>query len=148
MFIFRKRKLQKGASALPVILLVSGIIMEVVIAGLVVAQLLSNSLLAEQLSTEALNVARSGAQDAVNRVMSYMDCPDDTYCPAAYEVTVDNRTACVSISESNGIMTIRSQSNILTREKTVEALVSVKVDEAAVTVQSFKEIESPGNLCN
>jgi len=142
MFNLRKQS-KKGASALPVILLVSGIIMEVVIAGLVVAQLLSNSLLAEQLATEALNVARSGAQDAVNRITSYMDCPDATYCPATYEVSVGSRTACVNISESGGLMTVYSQSSILTREKTVEAIVSVQTDEASVTVQSFKEVESP-----
>jgi len=142
--MFKLNKIKKGVSALPTILLVSGIIMEVVIAGLVVSQLFSNSLLSEQLATEALEVAKSGAQDAVNRVTSYINCPDAVYCPSTYTVTVGSRSACVNIgSISSEIMTIYSKGTAFTREKTVEAVLGISTSEAAVTVHSFKEIETP-----
>jgi len=144
-FNFSKEDLEKGASALPVVLLISGIIMEVVVSGLIVAQLLSGSLLSEQLATEALNIARSGAQDGVNRVLSYMDCPNPVYCPAAYQVTIGSRYACVNISVSGDLITILSQSSVLTREKTVEVVLGVSEAEGRATVQSFKEIESPAS---
>ena len=138
------KKSSKGASALPVILLVSGIIMEVVVAGLVVAQLFSSSLLSQQFATEALAVAKTGAQDAVNRVTSYVDCPDATYCPSTYTVTVGGRSACVNIGEiASNEMTIHSQSTVLTRQKTVEAVLIIDTSNAQVTVKTFKEVEEP-----
>src|SRR3989344_3732313 len=84
----------KGISALPTVLLISGIIFEVVVAGLAVARLSSRGLLGEQLSVEALKAAESGAHDAISRVNDYINCPDSvTYndpnakCPSLYEYT-------------------------------------------------------------
>src|SRR3990167_7174152 len=85
---------KQGISALPTILLLSGIILEVVIAGLTVAYFFNRSLLSEQLSTEALKAAESGAHDAISRVNDFINCPDSqTYndpnakCPSLYEYT-------------------------------------------------------------
>ena len=88
----------KGLSALPTILLISGIILEVVIAGLSVSQSFNKSVMSEKLSIEALKIAESGAQDAIMRVNDYMDCPSE-YCPSLYSLTVGSGEACVSIGE-------------------------------------------------
>lgn len=163
-----KRNRVSGISALPVILLLSGIILEVVVAGLAVAQFFSKSLLSEQLSIEALRAAESGAHDAISRVNDYINCPDYTstapddinndshYCPSLYQLIVNedlpDRVACVSIGEiSNNQMTIYSMGSAFTRHKTVEVVLGITTTTATVGVQSFKEIETPGSLstnCN
>src|SRR3989344_4776124 len=91
----------RGVSALPTILLLAGIILEVVVAGLAVAQLSNRGLLSEQLSIEALRAAESGAHDAISRVNDYIDCPDyastgpsdvnnaNWKCPSLYTLTVN-----------------------------------------------------------
>ncbi|MDP3953561.1 MAG: hypothetical protein Q8P99_01955 [bacterium] len=145
----------KGISALPMILLISGIILEVVVAGLVVSQLFSQSILSEQLSVEALKAAESGAQDAIIRVTDYLaDCPDsatynDTaaYCPSLYSLSVGDRETCVSIGNiASGQMTIYSRGQAFTREKTIQAVLGVSVSEAKVEVQSFKEVATPDTI--
>jgi len=138
----------KGMSALPVILLISGIILELVIAGVIISQLSGQSLFSEQLSVEALAVAEAGAQDAIIRVTDYLsECPDATYCPSLYALTVGSREACVSIgSISGGQMTIYSRGQAFNREKTVEAVLGVSVSDAKVEVQSFKEIATPAGV--
>lgn len=149
---FRK---DKGISALPVILLISGIILEVVVAGLVVSQLFSQSLVSEQLSVEALKAAESGAHDAIIRVNDFLaDCPDSAtyndasaYCPSLYSLTVGGRNACVSIGAvTNGTITIYSRGQAFTREKTIKAVLGVSVSDAKVEVQSFAEVVTPANV--
>ena len=140
------RKL-KGASALPSMLLISGIILEVVIAGLVVSQLFSKGLLGERLSLEALKAAESGAYDAILRVRSYINCPDATYCPSLYTISVGERSACVSIgSISDGQMTINSRGSAFTRQKTLQAVLDISTSDARVDVQLFREVETPSGI--
>ena len=156
-----KRNRASGISALPTILLLSGIILEVVVAGLAVAQFFNQSLLSEQLSIKALRVAESGAHDAISRVNDYILCPDYTstgpgdennasyYCPSLYEFAVsdDLPDVCVSIGEvSNNQMTIYSRGRALTRYKTIEVVLGITTTTATVGVQSFKEIETPSSL--
>ena len=145
----------KGVSALPTVLLLSAIILEVVVGGLAIAHFLSNSLLSEQLSIEALKAAESGAHDAISRINDYINCPDSgTYndasakCPSLYKFTVNgDRTVCVSIGTiSGGEMTIRSRGSAFTRRKTIEAVLGVATTTATVEVQSFKEIETPAGI--
>lgn len=134
----------RGASALPVVLLISGIILEVVVAGLAVAQFFSNSSAAEQLSIGALEAAESGASDAILRVTSYINCPDTDYCPSSYSLSVGTYSACVNIgSISGGEMTIHSKGIAFTRERTIEAVLEVSTSTARVNVNSFKEVETP-----
>ena len=150
----------KGISALPTVLLISGIILEVVVAGLAVARLSSRGLLGEQLSVEALKAAESGAHDAISRVNDYINCPDsvtyndpDAKCPSLYSFIVNedlpDRIACVSIGTiSGGQMTVRSRGSALTRRKTVEVVLGIATTTATVEVQSFKEIEIPLGVFN
>ena len=153
---------KQGISALPTILLLSGIILEVVIAGLTVAYFFNRSLLSEQLSTEALKAAESGAHDAISRVNDFINCPDSqTYnasssCPSLYKYTFidsseadQDRIACVSIgSITGGKMTIYSRGTAFTRNKTIETILGIATTTATVDVQSFKEIETPTGVFN
>lgn len=132
---------------MPTILLLSGIILEVVLAGLAVSQLFSSSILNEQLSIQALKAAESGAHDAIIRINDYINCPNATYCPSTYTLIIGNHSACVNIgSIVSGQMTIRSKGTAFTREKTIKVVLGIITNEAKVEVQSFKEIENPGDF--
>ena len=65
---------QSGAVTLPVILLISGTVMELAIAGVVISALLSNTVFSSRLSAEALAAARAGAQDAIIKIIRYKNC--------------------------------------------------------------------------
>ncbi len=138
-----------GFSALPTILLLSGIILEVVVAGLTVGQLFSQSAMGERLSTEALKAAESGAHDAISRVRDYINCPDPTYCPSLYEFVVNedlsNRVACVSIATVSGGIEIFSRGRASNRYVTIEVQLAVSTTPPSVEVQSFKEVETPSD---
>ena len=59
-----------GQIALPFILLVGGLIVEIVIAGLLVSFFVSASALGERLSVRALAAANAGIDDAIVRISS------------------------------------------------------------------------------
>ncbi len=60
--------MSRGQIALPFILLVSGIIIEVAIAGTFIAYFLSNSGLGDRLAVRADAAARAGIDDAIQRI--------------------------------------------------------------------------------
>ncbi len=151
----------QGVSALPTILLLSGIILEVVVGGLAVAHFFSRSLLSEQLSAKALKVAEAGAHDAISRINDYINCPDYTstsandaansskWCPSLYKFVVDSDLpdACVSIGAiTGGKMTIYSRGSAFLRYKTIKVILGITTTEARVEVQSFKEVATPNGV--
>lgn len=153
--MMNSKRYTRGISALPIVLLLSGIILEVAVAGLAVSHFFNKSLSSEQLSIEASKAAESGAHDAISRVNDYINCPDSvTYndanakCPSLYKFTVNgDRTACVSIGAiSGGQMTVLSRGSAFTRHKTAEVVLGVGTTTATVEVRSFKEVETPGGV--
>ena len=157
------KKREQGISALPTILMLSGIILEVVVAGLVVAYFFNRSLLSEQLSVEAMKAAESGAHDAISRINDYINCPDSTTyndtaakCPDVYEYFFidssepsQDRIACVAIGNiTGGKITIYSRGTAFTRNKTIEVILGIATTTATVEVQSFKEVEIPLGVFN
>lgn len=154
---------RQGISALPTILMLSSIILEIVVAGLIVSYFFNRSLLSEQLSVEAMKAAESGAHDAISRVNDYINCPDSgTYndsaakCPSLYKYFVvdaaepsHDRVACVSIGAiTGGKMTIYSRGTAFTRNKTIMVVLDVATTTATVEVQSSKEVETPLGVFN
>ncbi|MBI2011080.1 MAG: hypothetical protein HYS89_02560 [Candidatus Colwellbacteria bacterium] len=130
----------KGVSALPVILLVSMIILELAIAVALTASSLSNTFYGERMASEALSAARAGAEDAIIRVIRYKNCPT-TGCPASYTVTVGSRTADVTIaSDGSGHITINSTGAAFTRKKKVQVILGVNSSTGEVKLQSFAEV--------
>lgn len=142
-YIFAKR----GASALAVVLIMTAIVLEVTVASLVVSDLLSSTMGTEQASLEALEIAKSGAEDAIVRVNRYIDCPDTVYCPSSYSLTVGSGEVCVNITGDameNEQLVIYSRGTIQNSQKFVEAIISVVPADAFVKVRSLKEVENPG----
>ena len=139
-------RVRKGVSALPIALLISSVVVEVGLAALVTTKLFNSSVLSEQLGAEALTAAETGVYDAVLRVSRYVNCPSSQggYCPNTYSVTVGSRSACVNIGAiTDGQMTIYSKGSAFTREKVVEAVLSISSVDGKVEVQSLKEVEVP-----
>jgi len=64
-----KKTGKRGVAALPTILMLSGIVGELVLSGVLLSFLFSRSGLAGRLSAEASVLARSGAEDAIYRIV-------------------------------------------------------------------------------
>ncbi|PIR98194.1 MAG: hypothetical protein COT89_00565 [Candidatus Colwellbacteria bacterium CG10_big_fil_rev_8_21_14_0_10_42_22] len=139
----------QGISALPIVLIISSIILEVLVSGLVVGNLLSSSLLGEQASLEAIEIAKSGAHDAITRVIRYVDCPDigDQYCPGTASSTIGNGIVCNYIGQSGSghdlEITIYSKGVVKRRERYMKVLISADPFESKVQVVEMKEVENP-----
>lgn len=141
----------RGVSALPVVLIMASIILEVTVAGLVVSTLLSGDLKATQASTKAIEIAKSGAQDAIARVTKY--CSDGSVgvaaeCPATYILNFGDDQACVNLKgEAQGDMIIYVKGKVSRRERYVKAVLSVAstgANEGSVRTKSIEEVEDPG----
>lgn len=84
-----------GQIALPFILLVSGIIVEITIAGSFVAYFLSSSGLGERLLVRAEAAAQSGIRDAMVRIAQNKEYASGG---ASYSLTVGSDTATITVS--------------------------------------------------
>lgn len=136
-----------GISTLPVVLVMTSIILEVVVAGVIVSSLLSNNMADEQASLTALEVAKGGADDAIIRINLYFDCPNATYCPSTYTLGIGSGEACVTISETvlDQEITVRSRGTVQRRERFVKAVVEIIPLESSTKIRELKEIENPGS---
>lgn len=131
----------KGISALPSILLISAILVEVVVLATVLANTLNNARFSERLAAEAFSAARAGADDAILRVIRYKNCPVTPGCPASSTITVGARSADVSITDSGGgIITIESTGSALGRKKKIQVKLHVDLITGEVSTQSFEEV--------
>ncbi len=88
-----------GQVALPFVLLVSGIILEIAVAGAIVAYFFSSSSLGERLLVRAAAAANSGMQDALARIAQNKHfisaLADSRYC-----LTVDSDTAYIALTRT------------------------------------------------
>lgn len=132
---------QRGVATLVNVLLISTIIMLIAIYGVIISVIFLNSAFNERLAEEALVVARSGAQDAIIRVVRYKDCPTINGCPAEYTLEVGGNTAEVKINnEGGGSIIITSTGTVLMRKKRIVAELGIDDVTGEVNVQSFKEV--------
>lgn len=130
-------------SALPTILLISAIIIEVGVLSVILANTLNSSRFNERLAAEAYSAARAGADDATLKVIRYKDCPATPGCPASSTIAVGSRSADVIITDSGGgIITIESTGDALGRKKKIEVKLYVDSITGEVSVQSLKEVAS------
>jgi len=130
-----------GVSALPTILLISAIIVEVSIVSVVLATALNNTRFSERLGVEALSAARAGANDAMIRVTRFKDCPSTPECPSSYSLNVGIRSADITISNgAAGIITIQSTGRALTTEKSIRVILGIDPVTGEVALQSFREV--------
>ena len=136
-----------GISTLFVVLMMTSIILEVVVTGAIVTSLQSDNMADEQASSAALEVAKSGADDAIIRINLYFDCPNATYCPSTYTLDTGSGEACVTMSETvlDQEITVRSRGTVQKRERFVETIVEIIPLESSTEVRELKEIENPGS---
>lgn len=96
-----------GQMTLPFILLISGIIVEIAIAGAFVTYFLSTSGYGERLAVRAETAARSGVNDALARVMQNKDFSSAS-CSTPYTYTITaggGDTAQISLCRATDITT-------------------------------------------
>ncbi len=133
---------RNGQIALPFILLVSGIIVEITIAGSFVTYFLSTSGLGERLSLRASAAAHSGIRDAMIKISRDKDYAS---APQNYELTVGDDTAAVSVSRTSDdpnnayIYTITSTATASSRKRKLEATVIVNQTTGFIQLQSLSE---------
>ncbi len=139
----------KGIAALPVILLISAIVIELVVAGAFLAFSFSTGSFGTQLSTEAFFGARAGADDAMYRIIK-----GNYVASYNFSVLVGTRTVTSQITVEKdpvdlGSCTvswgcryrIRSIGKSFIRERKVELILSMDPTTREIKKESFKEIE-------
>jgi len=128
---------RRGLASLPAILLLGGIIVEISVAGLLLLFYLNNSVYGSRIADEALAVAQSGINDAVMQIILDKDAEF-----SGYSLGVGNGTATtdVSIVVVSGKRIITTTGIVFTRERTLEATVTVDDVTGIVTIDSVKEL--------
>lgn len=135
--------LERGQVALPFILLVSGIIIEIVIAGSLITYFSSGSGYGYRLSSRAYAAAYSGLNDALIKVARDKDFG---ILNPVYEISIGEDKAIISFTSSSTDMlynySIISTGKAGTRESKLRALVEVGKVDGLVTLQSIEEVPS------
>jgi len=135
-----------GQVALPFILLVGGLIVEIVIAGLLVSFFVSASALGERLSVRALAAANAGIDDAIVRISSNKEFTNvNCSVPIEYNITVGDDTVLVSVCRTvDGInnvynYTIEAEATARNRQRKLAAEVVVNQTTGTLSLKSLEE---------
>ncbi len=131
---------QKGQIALSFVLLVSGVIIEIVIAGSFVTYFAGNSGLGERLQSRAATAAYSGVWDALLRISRNRDFGSSSQ---NYSLTTGNDSAAISVSRvlNSGanvyVYTVTSLGIAGTKEKSIVATAIVDQITGQIQLQSI-----------
>lgn len=126
-----------GQIALPYVLAIGGVIIEVAIAGAAVVYLLSITVLGERLSVRANAAAYSGIQDGMRRISGNKEVGNISYC-----LTVLDDKAKVTVQRAPGyVYTIDSVSRVGTRLAQFTGTMAVDDITGKIYLRSF--IEAP-----
>ncbi len=134
---------EKGQIALPFVLLISGIIIEIVIAGAFVAYFASGSSYSVRLQARAWAVAMSGVNDALMKIAKNKE-----FAPAEVQYTfaLDTDGAVITVSRTNDatgqyyIYTIISLGSAGSRQKELSATALVHQITGALQLQSLIDV--------
>ena len=128
----------RGQATLSFILLISGLILEIAIAGTFVTYFSSTAGLGERLSTRAFTAASSGIRDAQIKIVRNKDFEGQ------FILSLDNDTASVSVVRStldtNYIYTITSLGVAGTRQRKFVAIIVADQTTGLVELKSIDEI--------
>ncbi|MEE8131929.1 MAG: hypothetical protein V3T98_02695 [Candidatus Paceibacterota bacterium] len=134
-----KLKANKGIVALPVMLLLGGIIVEIGIAGLLISYFFIQSNLGIRLSAEALAAAQSGIQDATIKIIR-----DKNFTPGSYSINIGNRSAQITVCKDtcagSGKHQVTSLGIAQKKQRQIQAILNVNSTTGEVKVESIKEI--------
>lgn len=144
--INKKLRAQKGIASLPVILLMSAIVIEIGIASVFLLSYLNNTVYGTRLANQAFMAARSGVNDAINRVILNKNCGVDTSCapsfPGTYTINIGTATADIAICKDTcvgiGKDEIISTGYSFTRQHRIVAVVTVDSATGLVTIESIR----------
>lgn len=132
---------ERGVAALPTILVVTGVIAEIAIAGAFLAFIFIRSGLAARLTAEATAASRAGVQDALLQLVR------DKNLNTSYTLTVGSYSTAVTVTKDNdcaitstGRTCIVSIATALTRQKKFQAVTSVDAVTGEVRIISFSEV--------
>lgn len=134
-----ERYKEQGAAALPTILIMATVVIELAVGAVVVASMLSNTASNRKLSIEALGAARAGAQDGLLYIQRH--CSDSSGCARTYDLAVGSRTTHVEIVDGGGgIVTITSTGDAKLKKKRIVVEVGIDATTTQTHIRSFKEV--------
>lgn len=134
---------KSGIAALPLILLLGGLIVEVIVTASLSAYLLVNSEYGMRLSAQAFLAANSGINDALLRITR-----DKNFTSASYELEVGQAIADISVCKDlpppdcagSGKRKITAVGSAQSRQRKIEAVAGVDDYSGAVRLESLSEI--------
>jgi len=120
----------KGQIALPFVILVGGIIVEIVIAGSIVAFFANASVLGERLSVRAITAAKSGTYDAMMKIANNKEF---AAIPVNYNLTINGDAVSISVSRTiddvSGIYNYIVESVAIARSRQRKIVAELIVDQ-------------------
>ncbi|MEI6479396.1 MAG: hypothetical protein WCO21_01010 [bacterium] len=131
--IKRANQKRSGQATLSFILLVSGLVLEIAIAGTFVTYFSSISALGERLSARAFTVASSGIRDAQMRLTRSKNFTGQ------FTLQLGSDSAIVNIARTSNIYTVTSVGVAGTRQRKFVATIVVDQVSGAVVTQSITE---------
>ncbi|MCX6788957.1 MAG: hypothetical protein NTZ36_03730 [Candidatus Jorgensenbacteria bacterium] len=131
--IKRANQKRSGQATLSFILLVSGLVLEIAIAGTFVTYFSSISALGERLSARAFTVASSGIRDAQMRLTRSKNFTGQ------FTLQLGSDSAIVNIARTSNIYTVTSVGVAGTRQRKFVATIVVDQVSGAVVTQAITE---------
>lgn len=130
-------RFKKGIAALPTILLISGIIVEISVAGILMAYFFGQSGFGIKLSAEAFGAANAGVSDALIKIVR-----DKNFFHSGYNLTVGRGQSYVVVCKDTCVLgkhEIISTGSVLTKRRKIQAIVNVDNATGEVKIESIKE---------
>jgi hypothetical protein len=144
---FSGNQKERGASALLIVLLIGGIILEIAVVFLFINFYLGESGFGAELSLRALGAARSGLDDALLRVIRDINLANQEYTLNSNNVSSlivicnGSKTINSNCDTSNiGKIEITSLGQAGTRQRKLRAFLNVNSRNGEINIESIKEI--------
>lgn len=129
----------KATAALPAMLFIGGIIVEIGIAGAFISYYLSQSGFGVKMSAEALAAAEAGVQDAIIKIIR-----NKNFTSSGYDLAVGNRSTnvvvCKDSCSGTGKHKITSIGSAAVKRRKIEAVVNVNSTTGEVKIESILEV--------
>lgn len=131
---------QNGVAALPTILMIGGIAVEIIIAVTATSYLFVQSEFGSKLSLDAYAAANAGAQDAIMKIIR-----NKSFTQATTTLSVGSYSADVSVCKDLpctqiGKHKILSVGKAQTRRRQLEVILNVDATTGEVRLESLKEL--------
>jgi len=138
-FIQRKSYFHSGGQvALPTILFIGGIVLELSLIGIFVALLLTKSTRKAKLSSEVWAIAKAGMEDSLLKIA------EDKNFSSSYTIQVGKGVANIQIikdSDNSSIYKIISSGKVFNLSRTLQALVTINQESGKINLKSVEEIK-------